>query len=505
MKTNKALKISLLILSLALCIGAVVAMSIGAQEAETESVKKPEIISQNVKYTDKFALMYAVDASTVADGPVKLNLYNKLPGEGVSPIKTYTVSKVTTAEGNLKKDSYVFTTDGVAATALTQLFYVEAVDAAGNKSDVKRYSVAEYLYERLAGADASSQQRAFYNSTIDFGSSAQKVIAKETDKTKYVSNYRYLTVEGGTVEGFSTGVYPIGAVLTPDDTTIPWSIITYDSIGDFTSERVSGSFTVGDGVTNKLTTKAVSYKDGIETMNRFTVGPNAWYTSDTNDRYSKDLKFYRGNGNPTIEYVNAGEHGIAAKFDLSNGGDAVKFVPNDTSVSSTDAKAFECSFDLKAMVPGSKSNEPIEIFFYSGTGSRFRMNLYIKYEDKYDALVVGSPNNGNVTLTPYNDQDPTDWMHVRAVIYANDLTKAYFYINGSEVGHCNNYAGGTVDFASIGFGIRQYTAGYYSKEVTVDGVKQNVWYGDPADEVYVLVDNYYCGYTTEANPYTDAQ
>ncbi len=508
MKNNKVLKISLLILSLALCLGAMFAMSISAEGTQ------PEIIAQNVKYTDKFAIMYAVDASTVSGGSVTLNVYEKMPTETSTPKKSFSSSKVVTAEGNLKKDSYIITTDGVPATELTKLFYVQAVDADGNKSEVKRYSVAEYLYERLAGADANQTQRDFYNSTIAFGTSAQKVIGKVSNKDLYIDNYRLLKVEGGTIDGFTQGVYPMGTELTPDDTSVNWCIVTYDAIGDFTSTPVTnGKFVVGDGVSNKLTTKVITYKDGFESMNKLTVASMP-YNSTT--RLTSDGRFYRGNGHPAIEYVNAGEHGIVAKFNLTAGGDAVKIMPNVTTVAAANAKAFECSFDIKMITPGSKESEPIEIFFYSGGGSRFRMNLYTRYDDT-GVLVVNSPNNGKVERKWYYDQPDDDWFNVRAVIYADDLTKAYFYINGDEVGHCNNYAGGTVDFTQIGFGIRQYSAGYYSKEVTVkdeagnkvldeagNEVKETVWYGDPNDEVYALIDNYYCGYTMEENPYTPA-
>ena len=75
MKKCNFAKISVLILALSVCFGTVFAMSANADNTGT----KPEIISQNVKYTDQFCLMYAVDSSAVA--PVTLNVYRAVPNE----------------------------------------------------------------------------------------------------------------------------------------------------------------------------------------------------------------------------------------------------------------------------------------------------------------------------------------------------------------------------------------------------------------------------------------
>ena len=55
-----------LILALALIASVIPAIVISADEAAV----KPEIISNNIEYNDKFSLMYAVDAATVAEGTV---------------------------------------------------------------------------------------------------------------------------------------------------------------------------------------------------------------------------------------------------------------------------------------------------------------------------------------------------------------------------------------------------------------------------------------------------
>ena len=112
MKNKKVLKL-LVFGAMAVCL-ACMTLSFGASAAG-----KPEIISQNVKYTDKFSLMYAVDASTVAGGSATLRVYGEYSTNESTPLQTITetaTEKVTPAGGS-ETDCYVFTTAGVAATA----------------------------------------------------------------------------------------------------------------------------------------------------------------------------------------------------------------------------------------------------------------------------------------------------------------------------------------------------------------------------------------------------
>ena len=219
MKNNKILRISLLMLSLALVFAAAFAMNINA--TETQQDPKLEIISQNIEYGNQFKLMYAVDASTVTEAPVTLEIYETEPTEGVGASYTYTVSTPETV-AKLNKSCYVFTTNGISYTAMAQNFYIKAVDNAGVESAVKRYSVAEYLYERLADTTATEEQVNFYNEAIDFGASAEILFGgKTTDSADLMTKLAYVVVKGGTIDGYTTGVYPVGQTLNlkADDTT----------------------------------------------------------------------------------------------------------------------------------------------------------------------------------------------------------------------------------------------------------------------------------------------
>ena len=223
MKT-KFSKIALLVLSLALVFGAVAVITASADT-------KPVITQQNVSYQGNYALMFAVDAST-ATAPVQLYCYDTEPTAGTVGTLVDTTSNITVAdsnENNLNVDSYVLKTTGVAASKMTTYYYFKAVDANGNESEVVRYSVAEYLYERLASGDASETQTAMYKKLIEFGDAAQAHFTPDADP---ISTYNLVTVVGGVVDGYAQGVYVTGSTVTPTGAGVTeWTVTTYKADG----------------------------------------------------------------------------------------------------------------------------------------------------------------------------------------------------------------------------------------------------------------------------------
>ena len=203
MKKIKLSKVLMLVLSLALLIGAATVMVSGAAEAET----KPVILSKNIQYGGDFSLMVAVDAATVADGEVKLHLtYTDSDGEEQNITYTDTTSEPITVNG-VSYDAYIFYTKGVAAKDMKTQYYLQAEDSTGAKSDVARYSVAEYMYERLYGGKTiTTEQKELYEVVLDFGTKAQKVL--NTADTMYVTDYYFASVAEGTVDGtYAQGVF----------------------------------------------------------------------------------------------------------------------------------------------------------------------------------------------------------------------------------------------------------------------------------------------------------
>lgn len=267
MKKGQITKIIALVVAVASLIGAAIAISASAEET------KPQIIAQNVAYEGDFALMYAVDAST-ATAPVSLYLYTEAPTKDSVAHKKYVVENVTAASGNLKKDSYIFKTEGVAAKDMADVFYVQAVDANGNKSDVVRYSVGEYLYERLATVGITEKQEFLYRQTLTFGAAAQAVLAPDTPP---VTEFRYVKVIGGLLpDGFNSGIFPIDTEISPVGNGVnSWRVQSFADDKTVTETKIAAgkSFKL-EGVTFVIASEEVLLPEGVVGFENSTAVPS---------------------------------------------------------------------------------------------------------------------------------------------------------------------------------------------------------------------------------------
>ena len=116
------------------------AFAVSAQDTEAT---KPEIFSQNVYYSDKFSLMYAVDASTVTGDTVTLTV------TGGDTEWSQTIAATAENQQTIKnKAAYVFITEGVGPQDFATQYTVTATSGDAT-SEAKRYSIAEYLGEQL--------------------------------------------------------------------------------------------------------------------------------------------------------------------------------------------------------------------------------------------------------------------------------------------------------------------------------------------------------------------
>ncbi len=472
MKNNRFAKISLLVLSLALILGAVLALSTGAQETEAET--KPVIISENVAYQGDFALMYAVDAST-ATGPVELYVYETEPTDSTPHSYKYTVSEITPAAqtGNLGKAAYVFRTAGVAAAAMSKEFYIQAKDATGAKSEVRRYSVAEYLYERLADASSTEQQKKLYNSVISFGDNAQIVIGGVAENSNsLISKLRYVEVEGGTINGYATGVYPIGTTLTPavtDGVGAKWAVTTTNEEGKETITNNNTTYTVIDAVKAVLSVGTkIAYRDGYNNLNHLNAGDAHPY---------RELQV----ADATVELVTEDKHGTVAKFTLNNRNSAAKLRNDMAYDENAGYTALEFSFDMKVTTVGTSTWESIQLMPNSSSNSTFfRINYYTTNSSTSPATNLDLTNANATSETKlFSGVEPSGWVHVRIVFYQGD-SNMYVYINGGDVPfvaktHHAEWSGDITQIEHLRL------AAYEAKGVGAT----------------VLIDNYFCGYTKD--------
>ena len=357
---NNTTKILVAVLSMVLLIGALFAITVNAT---TET--KPEIASQNVKYTDKFCLMYAIPADTVKGGQVTLNVYDTLPSESIDPIKSYTVKYTTPAgkgegKSGLDYEAYIITTDGVGAMDLDKVFYVQAIDGEENASDVKSYSVVEYLYTRLADVDGTAnteKQNNLYKSVIYFGTCAQQQFLKDDvlENTTLISDYCYVTTDGCTINGKTSAVLPQNKAFTVigNDGALSSCTVTtydtYDTTGTATEEKITGnSVTVsGSYRAHIVAGSSKTYKPGTENFEGYAVGDKPV----TYGTYNGTSLLWANWGTLAKSYSIVAEDTVYGKtsnvLPITFMDGWIHIYPVCNEVAASEASAFEISLDMK--------------------------------------------------------------------------------------------------------------------------------------------------------------
>lgn len=260
MKNTKSLKIALLVISAALLLGA----AVGITASAAEETSAPVVYSQNVEYGGNYALMYAITAESVTGETVSLAVYDNAECAG-NPVWSKAVAATEANQETVKgKACYVFTTNGIAAKNMDVQYYVKVT--AANGETVKRYSVAEYLYERLYknGIASSTEEgdikRAeLYNTILLYGKQAQDVLFNYNtdengelittdDRSTFVTDMKYVFVvdDAGTINGsYAPSIILKGneATFVANDTSVNWYLINPET------ETLIGSIASGDSFT----------------------------------------------------------------------------------------------------------------------------------------------------------------------------------------------------------------------------------------------------------------
>lgn len=157
-----------------------------------------EIVSQNLYYGDTIKIMYAVDAPEGAI--VSLKIYSD-----EACTKLVCEARAGDPDVNYGTNYAVFFGPGVPAHRIDTVLYAKAY-ADGAESSVKRYSVLEYLYQRLHLGAPSENQKNLYNGLIDYAHKAQAVLIEE--EFTAIKSYAYVKVSGGIMpDGYDTGIY----------------------------------------------------------------------------------------------------------------------------------------------------------------------------------------------------------------------------------------------------------------------------------------------------------
>ena len=246
MKNTKTAKILVAVLSAALILGAAFAFSAYASEA-------PEIVSKNVSYEGALHLYYAIPATdTVKADNTVVNVYATNPDTDANAQLIGSYSGKLEHIDVLDGDYIVVRTQGIPAKDIAKYVYAQPVsgDVAGK---VYRYSVAEYLYERLYVSENSSDlQKKLYNTTLQYGIDAQAVL--DADATP-IANYNYVYAYDATLdaEGNNSGLYldgeSVSLTYTGEETLTGWNLKTLGENGVFADGVLEGNVLNVDATT----------------------------------------------------------------------------------------------------------------------------------------------------------------------------------------------------------------------------------------------------------------
>ncbi|MBR3806482.1 MAG: hypothetical protein IKJ13_06580 [Clostridia bacterium] len=441
MKNNTS-KIALIILSLALLVGAAIGFSVSAETAA------PEIVSKNIDVNGNYCLMLAVDPATVAGDDVTITIYEQLPAEGVEPAQTITKAKTATEkidldhDGTAEYDAIVFYTAGVSAKDIADVWYITTTSG-GVTSDAETYSVREYAFERLYknGTVTATEtdedlkayyQKQFYLELLDVGSAAQQLlvnynkIANGETPEKLAKEYIYAAVTGGTytVDGVtaSKGFVNAGDVLTltaDDESVTGWNVVTYGKNGGQISTQ---PVAIGDTLTVSGNTVVVPYKMGVTPGKYFDEIGDSMYSFETMNstnfvetaggvHYLSKAKFTTS-GDFLYSFKDSGdeERGkvLSTSKAVNAGGQALLSAPIISKSDKANCIVFEYDF----MYTGAD-------FYYSDSdinnaGSEMFTEPFVVTFNK-DTLAE-TQGKTNSTLTK------TQWVNFRAVDYDKQLT-----------------------------------------------------------------------------------
>ena len=201
--------ITSLVLVITLLMGAFATIGVCAAVAPTV-----EICYKNVEFGGTLKLMYAVSSENLSLGDeVRVVICD----ENGNVIENTTKKSAPETINGAEYD--VFVSDrGVAMHNMDTYLYAKAqVVNGGNvvaESATVRYSSLEYVWARLSDDEVPANEKTMLNNLLNYAGSAD-VFFNNAEAGKTVSDYVYVTANGGTFEGgLNSGVYLPGTKLT---------------------------------------------------------------------------------------------------------------------------------------------------------------------------------------------------------------------------------------------------------------------------------------------------
>ena len=166
---------------------AVFSLSIFAISNSKQPTPVLEIAANNISFSNNLYLKYAVRLENIdSSASVKLLIWTTPVGEYVLGTEDYVIESDGTSKVN-GEECLIFDYKEISAKKMTDVIYARAyVESNGEiyYSDVKKYSVLQYVYNKLGYTGTATQNEelaALLNGLLEYGASAQTFFEYKTD------------------------------------------------------------------------------------------------------------------------------------------------------------------------------------------------------------------------------------------------------------------------------------------------------------------------------------
>ncbi len=471
MKNRKTTRLLLTALSSALLLTAALGFSSLADSAETEA---PVIAAKNISYEGALHIYYAIPKTdSVTAENTTLSIYDANPetDDGANLISSYTGALETVEK--LGGEYIVIRTGGIAAKDMAKYVYAQA-ESNGTKSAVVRYSVAEYLYERLYTDEITTVQKNLYNSTLQYGIDAQAALTNYPTRLETPIDelcYVYIDPTLGTLDGENfSGLYTEGTELTLTYTGEAafeaWALKNITADGESEEALESNELTVKNTVIISVT----SNEEESETDSR------PAYTFDTADEIPDGV---RVSGWSTVESasttpsVTVADGKMTVDSNALGVKDTISFSPTEIATAEIKSWVFEADITSvgteQASTYGGDGNSFI-LFRDNSAGTEHKVQLGLRTSPGNAIWFQGYSGSsyGAVSGTPAVDSTE---FHLKVEYkLVEGAVNIEIFINGTSYGKICDTTRPVIDLESIN--MFRIEIGYnYKNTMTFDNVQ----------------------------------
>ena len=245
------LTLSVIAVSVILVVAAV------ALNTQSNDDPKLSVAGINVSFKDSIYLKYAIDTENVnSQDDVKLLIWTQADEDYLKGSEQHVLDSDGTSTVN-GEECLIFDYKDIAAKQMTDVIYARAyvvIDGEEYYSDVKKYSVLQYVYNKLGytgTATTNTELADLLRGLLNYGASAQIFFEYNTDNLA-TDSYVKITLANATfADGSSFALVKEGTTITaiPDDNSELGAFVYWTDIdGNYISD--SAELTITAGKTN---------------------------------------------------------------------------------------------------------------------------------------------------------------------------------------------------------------------------------------------------------------